>query len=58
MYYEILNTLQTAIFGEVQLEAWQQSFLAIASISIITIFFIALAKLIFGAFRMVFKWWA
>lgn len=50
MYYEILNTLQTAIFGEVQLEAWQQSFLAIASILIITIFFHCACKTNFRRF--------
>lgn len=55
MYYDILNLIQSVLFGEAQLEAWQQSFLAIFTITVITLFIAFIWKIVSGFFRSIFR---
>ena len=55
MYYDILSIIQSVLFGDVEFELWQQSFLAIFTITIITLFFVFIWKVISGFFRSIFR---
>lgn len=55
MYYDILSVIQSVLFGEAELELWQQSFLAIFTIAVITMFFAFIWKIVSGFFRSMFR---
>ena len=56
MYQTILDALTSWLFGAVALEPWQNSFLAISTIVIITFFTVAIFRVFFSFFKSLLRW--
>lgn len=56
MYYTILELLQDWLFGSAELVLWQESFLAILTITVITMFAVFLWNVVSGFISRIFRW--